>query len=111
MKKSQGRENNREWTQYGFRFGGKNHAVVIQRTWDYEHNHPWWYTFHLEGRGKEDIVYTVKEAPLSRALAEQFAKQYIREYIKHGSHVSIQYDITHKKKIRVIAVNEPKDGE
>ena len=111
MRKTTGREGKREWTQYGFRLNGKNHSIVIQRTWNDNLTNPQWYTFHLEGRGKDDALYTIKEAPLSRDLAEKFAKQYIRAYIEHGQRVHIQYDITHKKKIRVLAVNEQKDGE
>jgi hypothetical protein len=104
MKKTTGREGNREWTQYGFRFNGKNHHVVIQRTWNDARTNPQWYTFHLEGGAQTDSMYTIKEAPLSRTLAEDFAKQYIREYIKQGQRISIQYDITHKKKIRILQV-------
>lgn len=78
MVKTTGREGQREWTQYGFRLDRKNHALVIQR------NLPrvWWYTYHLMGRGQNDPIRTIKEAPLSRKQAEIFAREYIGELIK-----------------------------
>jgi len=102
MRKSTGRENKREWTQFGFRLNGKNHAVVIQRTWNENYNNPWWYTYHLEGRAQNDSIGLVEEAPLSRGLAEKFARVYIQEYIKQGKHPIFQYEITHKKQIRIL---------
>jgi hypothetical protein len=110
MRKTTGREGKRDWTQYGFRLNGKNHKIVIQRTWNDNFTNPFWYTFHLEGSGQNDPIYTIKEAPLSRQLAESFAKQYIREYIEQGHPISIQYDITHKKKIRVLQVTNRREN-
>lgn len=79
MKVQRGIEGRREWTQYGFRHNHKNHAVVIQRTLKDDNSNPWWYTFYLEGRGKNDPIRTLTEAPLSRIRAEKFAREYIRK--------------------------------
>ena len=84
MRKTEGIEGNREWTQYGFRFKGKNHAIVSQRTWNDEHSNPWWYTFHLEGRGKDDPLHTIENAPLSRNQAIKLAREYIKRFIANN---------------------------
>lgn len=82
MKVHRGQESNREWTQYGFRWEHKNHAIVIQRTLKADGSNPWWYTFHLQGMGRNDPVVTLTGAPLSRQRAESYAREYIRNWIK-----------------------------
>ena len=82
MKVYRGKEGRREWTEYGFRLNHKNHAIIIQRTLKDDCSNPWWYTYYLEGRGKDDPVSTMKEAPLSRIRAEKYARNYIKNLLK-----------------------------
>lgn len=84
MRITRGKEGKREWTQFVFRYQNKNHAIVIQRTWNVEFNNPWWYTFHLFGRGINDAVVYLSGAPLSRNHAEKYAREYIKQFIRTG---------------------------
>ena len=79
MIKREGKDGLREWTEYGFRHKGKNHLVVIQRTYPPQ---LYWNTFHLEGRAQDDPIHMVEGAPLSRTRAEAFVRGYIRNLVK-----------------------------
>lgn len=88
MIRREGQEGFRSWVEYGFRLNHKNHLIAIQRNIapgpGGSMGSPWWLVYHLEGRGKNDPISMIDNAPLSLRRAEPFVRNYITKLQKGG---------------------------